>query len=120
MSREVHTDHATSRRMMIAAVALAAAMLGMFGAIGWVILDRNGAAGEASSAQSLTVSLLIVVVLCTVVSVFRAYGRLRWFYRCPTCHKRLPRAAGADSRIRYHCAACGVDWDTGWHETDGD
>ena len=56
------------------------------------------------------------IVLVAVVNVFRAYGKLMWSYRCPQCKARLPRVPASEtgSRIRYRCAACRVEWDTGW------
>ena len=64
----------------------------------------------------------VLFVFAASANVFVAYGKLRWFYRCPRCRARVPRVpeSEAGSRIRYRCAACGVEWDTGWDEVDSD
>ena len=78
--------------------------------------------GEASAAQSLAVFISLLCVFASVVNMFVAYGKLCWFYRCPKCRARARRVpeARAGEKIRYLCARCQVEWDTGWHVADGD
>jgi hypothetical protein len=121
MSREIRKDLGTDRRMLIAALLFAAAMLMVGGSVAWTNAASKGEGGEASGNQSLSVCCSVLFVFAAVVNVFVAYGKLRWSYRCPQCRARVPRVpkSEAGSRIRYRCTACNVDWDTGWDEVAG-
>jgi hypothetical protein len=120
MSRRIRTDPVAGKRMRTAALLFAAAMLLVGGSLAWTIVSNRGQGGEAGGNQSLAVCCSVLFVLAASANVFVAYGRLRWFYRCPQCRARVPRVPEAEAgpRIRYRCAACGVEWDTGWDEIE--
>ncbi len=95
-------------------------MLCVLAAALWTILSSGGQGGEASGAQSLSVIVSLLCVFASVVNVFVAYGKLCWFYRCPTCGKRLTRLRSELGAIQYPCDSCRVLWDTGWEAGPGD
>lgn len=122
MDSEFREDPVTRRRLTAAALLLSAAMLLVGGSAAWTIFAAKGKPGVASDTASLFVCGSVLLVLVATVNVFRAYGKLRWSYRCPQCRERLPRVPKSEvgSRICYRCAACNVDWDTGWVERGKD
>ena len=67
-------------------------MLGVVAAGTWLAFLPGGQGGEASRAQGLAVFISLFCVFASVVNMFVAYGRLCWFYRCPSCGKRLTRS----------------------------
>lgn len=115
---ETREDPAAGKRMRTAALLFGAAMLMAGGSMAWTIISKGGDGGEAGGWQSVFVCGSVLLVFAAVANVFVAYGKLRWFYRCPQCGARVPRVpeSQARTRIRYRCDACGVDWDTGWDE----
>jgi hypothetical protein len=121
MSRPTREDPVAGDRMLTAALLFGAAMLLVGGSLAWTIIATKGEGGEAGTGPSISVCFSLLFLLGAVVYVFVAFGKLRWFYRCPQCRVRLPRVAESEagSRVRYRCAACNVDWDTGWTEVEG-
>jgi hypothetical protein len=115
-------DPVAGKRMRTALLLFVTAMLLAGGSLAWTIISQAGEGGEAGAVQSLSVCFSILGVLVASVNAFVAYAKLRWVYRCPLCRARVPRVpeSEAGSYIRYRCAACGVDWDTGWYEVDTD
>lgn len=115
MNRELRRDRSTSRRITTAAVLLVAAMAGMTGVLIWIY--RDGAIVPEQPEHWTAFIAALVVLVGTAVNAFVACSRLFWFHRCPQCGGRTMRVPGTDtvgSRIRYDCAACNVEWDTGW------
>jgi predicted RNA-binding Zn-ribbon protein involved in translation (DUF1610 family) len=110
----IRKDEKCGKRMLTGALLFGAAMLGVLAAGLWTILSSGGQGGDASRAQSLAVIIAILCVFASVVNCFVAYGKLRWFYRCPSCGKRLTRPCRELGPIQYPCDSCGVLWDTGW------
>jgi hypothetical protein len=110
----IRKDPISGKRMRNAALLFIAAMIGVGGSLAWVIATakENNDGGNAS----IFVCFFVLAVFFASVNVFVAYGRLRWFYRCPECGVRSPWVKEAGALIRYHCLQCRVVWDTGWTE----
>lgn len=119
-SHKIRKDEKIGKRMLTAALLFGGAMLGLLAAVLWMVLSSGGQGGEASAAQSLAVVILLLCVFASVVNIFVAYGKLCWFYRCPSCGKRLARSRSELGPIQYPCDSCGVLWDTGWESGPGD
>lgn len=119
-SYKIRKDEKVDRRMLTACLLFGGAMLGVLAATAWTILSSGGQGGEASGAQSLAVIIALLCVFASVVNVFVAYGKVCWFYRCPSCGKRLTQARNELGPIQYPCDSCGVLWDTGWESGPGD
>jgi hypothetical protein len=118
MNREIRHDPAVGQRLTVALLLFGGAMLTLCTIVAWAVLrSRDQSSSRGQAMVFLLVSLAAVVA---TVNMLIAYGRLRWFYRCPQCTARVPRAQEAGPRIRYECATCRVDWDTGWSENDTD
>jgi predicted RNA-binding Zn-ribbon protein involved in translation (DUF1610 family) len=117
---KIRKDEKVDKRMLTAAFFFGGAMLGLLAAALWTILSSGGQGGEASGAQSLAVIIMLLCVLTSVVYVFVASGKVCWFYRCPSCGKRLTRSRSELGPIQYPCDSCGVLWDTGWESGPGD
>lgn len=113
-SHKTRKDEQVWKRMLTASFLFGGAMLGLLAATLWTILSSGGQGGEASGAQSLAVMIMLLCVFASVVNVFVAYGKLCWFYRCPSCGKRLTRPRGELGPIQYPCDSCRILWDTGW------
>src|SRR4051812_7099463 len=94
---QLREDPAANKRMLIAALLFATAMLMVGGSTAWTILSKRGEGGEAGGNQSLSVCCSVLFVFAAVVNVFVAYGKLRWFYRCPKCRARVPRVPESES-----------------------
>jgi hypothetical protein len=107
--------------MLTAARLFAVAMVLVGGSFAWTIVAAKGEAGEAATGPTLSVCFSLVLVFAAVVYVFVAFGKLKWFYRCPECRSRIPRVpeAEAGSKVRYRCDKCRIDWETGWTEVEG-
>jgi hypothetical protein len=115
MNREPKRDRSTSRRLTVAAILLVAAMAGMTGVLIWIY--RDGAIKIVNPEHWAAFIAALVVLVGACANVFVALSRLFWFHRCPQCGGRTMRVPGSDavgSRIRYDCAACNVEWDTGF------
>ena len=115
MSRPIRQDPVAGKRMRKAVFWFAAAMFGVFAAIAWSILTAEG--GEAKDGPALAICLMVLVVFAASVYVFVAYGKLCLWYRCPQCRARIPRPPKikVGDPIRYVCAACDIEWETGWN-----
>ena len=120
MSRSMRQDPVAGKRLRNAAYLFGAAMFGIFAALAWSVLTAEN--GQAKDAPALAILIMFLLVVGATVNVFVAYGKLRWWYRCPECRARIPRppASRAGDRIRFMCTACDVEWDTGWHVFEGD
>src|SRR5215831_13121414 len=120
MNREIRQDLLVGKRLTNAAMLFVGAMIVLGLVVAWIVLSSRSS--SVTSGQSIAVLVLVLATFITVVNMFVAYGRLRWFYRCPRCSARVPRVpeAEADGHIRYQCSACSIDWDTGWSEDDVD
>jgi hypothetical protein len=106
---ERRDDHVTGKRMLRAALAVAAAMLGTGGCIVWALFAARN--GVANAWASFAAFVCFLAVIAAAGNLFR----LMWFYRCPRCRARLARApARPGDRILYVCPTCNVEWDTGW------
>ena len=114
MSRAIRHDPVAGKRVRNAVFLFAAAMFGIFAAIAWSILSAEG--GQAKDGPALAICTMVLVVFAAAVNVFVAYGKLRWWYRCPQCRARIPRPpeTKVGDPIKYVCTACDVEWDTGW------
>jgi hypothetical protein len=119
-SHKIRKDKKAGKRLLTACLLFAGAVLGAVAAGTWLAFSPGGQGGEPSGAQSLAVIIMLLCVFASVVNVFVAYGRVCWFYRCPTCGKRLTRPHGELGPIQYRCDSCGVLWDTGWELSHGD
>jgi hypothetical protein len=120
MTRQVRHDPKAGGRMLNAALVFGAAMLGFFVSLGWFVLAaENGWHGWVRDVPETAVGFFCLAVLAATGYVFVARIRLGR-YRCPKCRARLPRVPEAEvgRKVRYRCTACGIDWDTGWAETD--
>ena len=117
---KIQKDEKRGNRMLTAALLFGGTMLGLLAATMWTVLSSGGQCGAATGAQSLAVVIMLLGVFASVVNVFVAYGKLCWFYRCPSCGKRLTRPRGELGPIQYPCASCGVLWHTGWEADLGD
>ena len=111
---KIRKDEKGDKRMLTAILLFGGAMLGLLAAVLWTVLSSGGRGGDATGAQSLAVIILLLCVFASVVNVFFAYGKLCWFYRCPSCGKRLTRPRSEAGPIQYPCDSCGVLWETGW------
>ena len=111
---KIRKDEKGGKRMLTACLFFGGAVLGVVAAGTWIGFSPRGQGGEASAAQSLAIILLLLCLFASVVNIFVAYGKLCWFYRCPSCGKRLRRPRGKLRPIQYPCDSCGVLWDTGW------
>lgn len=114
MSLKIRKDEKAGKRMLTACLLFGGAMLGVVAAWTWIIISSGGQGGEASAAQGLAVVIAMLCAFASVVNVFVAYGKVCWFYRCPTCGQRLTRNRSELGPIQYSCDSCGVLWDTGW------
>src|SRR5262245_64594022 len=115
MSRELRIDTAITRRIKWAALFLVAAMVFCFGILAWILLIGGGNE-PANLAESHLMFAGILGVILASVYAFVTFARLQWRYRCPQCGARLPRVPasyGYGAQIRYECASCNVEWDTG-------
>ncbi len=112
-SHKIRKDVKAHKRMLTACLLFGGAVLGVVAAGTWLAFSPGGQGGEASGAQSLAVFISLLSVFASVVNIFVAYGKLCWFYRCPTCGKRLTRTHSLGP-IQYPCDSCRVLWDTGW------
>jgi hypothetical protein len=118
-NHEIRHDPAVGQRLTVAALLFGGAMITLGAIVVWFVLRSRDL--WVSRVDSVVVLLIVLAAFSATVNLLLAYGRLRWFYRCPRCAARVPRAPEAEaSTIRYQCTACGVDWDTGWSETDTD
>ena len=121
-SHNIRKDVKAGKRMLTAALLFGGAMLGVLAATLWTVQwsgGQGGEASEASGAQSLAVIISLLCVFASVVNMFVAYGRLCWFYRCPSCGKRLTRPRSEAGPIQYPCDSCRVLWVTGWEADPG-
>jgi len=112
-SHKIRKDEMADKPLVTAFLLTIGAALGLVAAGTWTALSPGGQGGEASAAQSITVIVLLLCAFASVVRLLVAYGKVRWFYRCPTCGKRLPRPPKKPGPIQYPCDSCGVLWDTG-------
>src|SRR5262245_36439770 len=112
-SHKVRKDEKANKRMVTAVLLLGGATLGLVAVGTWTVLSSGGQGGEASGAQSIAIAILLLCLVASVVNFLVAYGKVRWFYRCPSCGKRLPRPPKKLGPIQYPCDSCGVLWDTG-------
>lgn len=119
-SYKIRKDEKIHKRMLTACFLFAGAMLGVFAAVAWAGLLTGGQGGEASGAQALAVIIPLLCLFASVVNIFVAYGKVCWFYRCPSCGKRLRRHRSELGPIQYPCDSCRVLWDTGWESGPGD
>ena len=113
-SHKIRKDEKIHKRMLTACLLFAGAMLGVVAAGTWTAFSPGGQGGEASRAQGLALFILLFCLFASVVNMFVAYGKVCWFYRCPSCGKRLTRPRGEFGPIQYPCDSCRVLWDTGW------
>jgi hypothetical protein len=121
MSRTTRHDRRAGDRMLTASLLFGVAMLAVGGSLAWTIIAAKGEEGEAGTGPTISVCFSLLFLLGAVVYAFVAFGRLKWFYRCPRCRARLPRVPEpeAGAKVRYRCTACNIDWDTGWTEVEG-
>jgi len=112
-SHQIRKDVKVHKRMLTACLLFGGAMLGVVAAGTWLAFSPGGQGGEASAAQSLAVFIALLCVFASVVNMFVVFGKVRWFYRCPTCGQRLTRPSKLGP-IQYPCDSCSVIWDTGW------
>jgi ABC-type sulfate transport system permease component len=120
MNREIRHDPAVGQRLTAAGLLFGGAMITLGTVLAWIVLRSRDL--SVTRVDSLVILVIFLAAAIATVNLLVAYGRLRWFYRCPQCAARVPRVpeAEAGTRIRYQCTACSVDWDTGWSETDAD
>jgi hypothetical protein len=115
MTHQLRHDRASARRLNRAALLFLAAMAAMAGVGMWIL--ASGSIEPANPAQWAAFLAGLVAVFAAAAYVFFAFGRLRWFYRCPQCGARLPLLPQSDRvgpQIRYSCDLCEVEWMTGW------
>jgi hypothetical protein len=87
-------------------------MLSLLGALGLAIY--SGRLNETGNSLAL-----LAVWVVAVVGVGSIVVPLNFWYRCPECRAKLPRAAPrseADSSVRFYCERCNVEWATGFVE----
>ncbi len=119
-SHKIRKDKKVHKRMLTACLLFGAAMLGVLAAVALAGLLPGGQGGDASDTQALLVSLALLCLFASVVNIFVAYGKVCWFYRCPSCGQRLSRPGRELGPIQYPCDSCRVLWDTGWEAGGGD
>jgi hypothetical protein len=112
-SHKIRKDEMADKRLLTAFLLFGGVMLGLVAAGTWTVLSSGGQGGEVSGGQAIALIVLLLGAFASVVNVFVAYGKVRWFYRCPSCGKRLPRPPKKLGPIQYPCDTCGVLWDTG-------
>jgi predicted RNA-binding Zn-ribbon protein involved in translation (DUF1610 family) len=107
-------DTVSERRIFRSAVLLSTAMLGMACVLVWILRTD----GIVPTQQWQRLGFLAAVVLLCAASgnALIAVVRLIWFYRCPRCGARVQRTSERrpGELLRYKCAACDIEWDTGW------
>jgi hypothetical protein len=101
-------------RMLRAALLFGASILAFVAVTVWSLYWPAGQDGEWSRAQEFAVLILLFGVFASTVNFFVAAAKLFWFYRCPSCGKRLTRPNKEIGPIVYPCDSCGVLWHTGW------
>ena len=115
--RKVRVDHARTAGVQRAAKMFGASILAFFAAL---FLLKIAGASWSDPEVKVTVVGLLLLVAGTALYVFFEFVRMRAFYRCPRCRTRPARVLEAQPAVRYFCAACNVEWDTGLDERDID
>jgi protein-S-isoprenylcysteine O-methyltransferase Ste14 len=115
--RKVRVDHARTAGVQRATTVFGGSILAFFGAL--VVLKTAGASWSNPAVKAIVVGLLLLVAGSAAYILFE-FVRMRAFYRCPQCRTRAARVLEAQPKVRYFCAACKVEWETGLEESDHD
>jgi hypothetical protein len=111
----VKGDHTRTVRLRRAAKMLGHSVVAFF--IALAVLRIAGASWSTPAVKGIVIGLLLLAA-CAVFYVAFEWVRMRGFYRCPQCRTRVTRVPAPLPSMRYFCAPCNVEWDTGLEERD--
>jgi len=114
-SKKRKVDRSYTAGVQRSAKVFGGSILAFFAAL--LVLKIAGASW-ANPAVRVTVVGLLLLVAGTALLIFFEFVRMRVFYRCPQCRTRPARVLEAQPVVRYFCAPCNVEWDTGPEERD--
>jgi hypothetical protein len=101
MPLEVRRDELYLKRCRL---AFAAIVLGMPVVLAsWALTSRAGVGARL-------LPMVLWLASSALIGHF-AFVRPLASYRCPQCHRPLPRAEETRPRIQFRCEPCGVEWD---------
>lgn len=111
----VKADHTRANGVLRAMKIAGLSVVLLFFVLG--VLRVAGASWSTPGVTPAVLGLGLLIV-GAVLNVAIQWVRMSAFYRCPKCGGKTRRVPAALPAIRYLCAPCNVEWDSGVEERD--